>query len=81
MDISDERKQKMWDEIMELVRDKDIKLPDERTKQELMQEYGYTIKKIERFLSKLESLNLIEVRSIVINGVKRNVYRIMNQKT
>lgn len=79
MEISDERKEKIWRELIETRRfENDIK-PQERSKKMLMDEYNMTINQVESFVKKMMKMGLIVKRSTVVDGKKCVVYSLVEK--
>lgn len=79
MEISDERKEKIWRELIETRRfENDIK-PQERSKKMLMDEYNITINQVEFFVKKMMKMGLIVKRSTVVDGKKCVVYSLVEK--
>lgn len=77
MEISDERKEKIWRELIETRRfENDIK-PQERSKKMLMDEYNMTINQVESFVKKMMKMGFIVKRSTVVDGKKCVVYSLV----
>jgi hypothetical protein len=73
MEISDERKEKIWDTIL---KEQGI-LPEERTKKMLMEEYNLTLSRINHLVEKLLIDGVLTRRYIIINGKKCVVYKVV----
>lgn len=79
MEISDERKEKIWRELIETRRfENDIK-PQERSKKMLMDEYNMTINQVESFVKKMMKMGFIAKRSTVVDGKKCVVYSLVEK--
>jgi hypothetical protein len=79
MEISDERKEKIWKELVENRRLDTNVLPHERTKKMLAEEYHLTFNQVESFVTKMLLNGLITKRSGLINGKKCVVYSIVEK--
>lgn len=79
MEISDERKEKIWGELVKSKRyDTDI-LPHERTKKMLMDEYHLTINQVESFVKKMLRAGIITKRNTTVDGKRCVVYSLVEK--
>jgi predicted transcriptional regulator len=79
MEISDERKEKIWRDLLENQRYETDLLPHERTKKMLMKEYNLSINQVESFINKLLSRGFITKRRTVVNGKTCVVYTLIEK--
>ena len=74
MIIDEERKKKIWDELINTQRLETDILPHERTKKMLMEEYNLTGDQVEGFIRKMLQKGLLTKRVTVLNGKSCVVY-------
>ena len=72
--LTDDQKQRMWDEISQAISFRDDVLPGEKTTKMLASELNCSIEKARKFLNKLESAGVIGSRTVISNGGRMKVY-------
>jgi DNA-binding FadR family transcriptional regulator len=78
-ELSDERKQKLWDAIIKGYINRTDLLPHERTKKMLMEEYDLTLSKVDILIKRLRRQGLVESRETIVEGKRCCAYTILEK--
>ena len=79
MEISEERKQKLWDAVINGYLNRSDLQPQERTKKMLMEEYNLTLSKVDVLIKRLRRQGLVESRETVVDGKRCAAYTIIEK--
>ena len=79
MEVSEERKQKLWDAVINNYLNRSDLQPQERTKKMLMEEYNLTLSKVDMLIKKLRRQGLVESRETVVDGKRCAAYTIIEK--
>lgn len=74
MNLTDDQKQKMWDEITKAINSRDELLPSERTAKMIASDLKCTEDKARKYLNRLEKAGVIGSRIIIAHGARTKVY-------